>query len=882
MDMNKVRGQIAFEFLIIYSLAFVMFMVLFGVVSSQQSTITNDQDYLFLQQISQNVAQELSIAQSSGNGFHASFPISSTIYNLPYSLWISNSGAVIARMDINGYIINAISFSGAKALNINGQVIQSQGKTYVYNISLSSGSLNISNYDGVLYIDSPSISSLGQPSSYSYSNYGSYAANFTGGTYAYAPLGSYFGSNNPVSVVVWVYSAPNTNGPIFGISNLPKAGTSSTCFLSENGINVYGGIGSSVVSNVVNQGWNMLAIAYNSSASKVTFYVNAQKIGSTSATYSPVGQQAFWTTNLTGTLPKNVNSIFSGVLANVQVYPSVLNQQNISNLYAEGLASAPISNAISWWPLNGNLNDYSSNNHNAFSSKPMIYDELMTFTFHILNRNALNASPSLVGIITPSNGFFNGYIPYASSYTNLSGVTTLSWLSSNSVPNSNASIYIFPSNASLLPNLVGWWPLIYTKYIPSAVYDLSGRYDNPGSFSTPAWSSFQGNLTPLISASFNGASSLITFSNITNPAKPLTATAWFKTTSYGVILWNGNTNQPGSATAYSPILYVCNNGNICGGDYPAQFDINQKVNDGKWHFAALVQSKNNEYLYLDGKLIGSYSTTPQSFYPYYWSIGEGYSTGWPTTYGNDYFNGNISDLQIYNTNLSSSAIYNLYKAGPYDTPLNPQNLSGWFLLNGNFADYSSNNNTGNAKNVNFAYNLYNSLEQAENFTIPYFSSSNYITIPYSSNFNSPNFGASVWFRVSSFTGNNQYIYQLPGMVSLYINPTGNLIASFPAKSLQFSGPSGSSTGIKLGKWYNVILIDNSNYCYTYLNGMLENYSTCSPGSATGGSLVIGRGFNGNIINMQLYNTALSLQEIEQIYASQLPFYIFQNVVFGGI
>ncbi len=130
MDMNKVRGQIAFEFLIIYSLAFVMFMVLFGVVSSQQSTITNDQDYLFLQQISQNVAQELSIAQSSGNGFHASFPISSTIYNLPYSLWISNSGAVIARMDINGYIINAISFSGAKALNINGQVIQSQWKTY--------------------------------------------------------------------------------------------------------------------------------------------------------------------------------------------------------------------------------------------------------------------------------------------------------------------------------------------------------------------------------------------------------------------------------------------------------------------------------------------------------------------------------------------------------------------------------------------------------------------------------------------------------------------------------------------------------------------------------------------------------------------------------
>jgi hypothetical protein len=57
----------------------------------------------------------------------------------------------------------------------------------------------------------------------------------------------------------------------------------------------------------------------------------------------------------------------SGSLANFQVYNTSLSQTEISALYQEGIGGAPIrpQNVTAWWPMNGNLDDYSGNNNNA-------------------------------------------------------------------------------------------------------------------------------------------------------------------------------------------------------------------------------------------------------------------------------------------------------------------------------------------------------------------------------------------------------------------------------------------------------------------------------------------------------------------------------------
>ena len=58
------------------------------------------------------------------------------------------------------------------------------------------------------------------------------------------------------------------------------------------------------------------------------------------------------------------------------------------------------------------------------------------------------------------------------------------------------------------------------------------------------------------------------------------------------------------------------------------------------------------------------------------------------------FNGQMSNVELYNTSLSSSEVQALYLEGIGGAPIRPQNLVGWWPLNGNVNDYSGNNNNG--------------------------------------------------------------------------------------------------------------------------------------------------------------------------------------------
>ncbi len=58
------------------------------------------------------------------------------------------------------------------------------------------------------------------------------------------------------------------------------------------------------------------------------------------------------------------------------------------------------------------------------------------------------------------------------------------------------------------------------------------------------------------------------------------------------------------------------------------------------------------------------------------------------------FYGSISNVQVYNVTLSPSEVTALYQEGIGGAPIRPQNIMGWWPLNGNAQDYSGNNNNG--------------------------------------------------------------------------------------------------------------------------------------------------------------------------------------------
>ena len=65
------------------------------------------------------------------------------------------------------------------------------------------------------------------------------------------------------------------------------------------------------------------------------------------------------------------------------------------------------------------------------------------------------------------------------------------------------------------------------------------------------------------------------------------------------------------------------------------------------------------------------------------------------------YNGLISNVQIYNTSLSAIEMQGLYVEGIGGAPTRPQNLVGWWPLNGDSNDYSGNGNNGASTNVIF-------------------------------------------------------------------------------------------------------------------------------------------------------------------------------------
>ena len=58
---------------------------------------------------------------------------------------------------------------------------------------------------------------------------------------------------------------------------------------------------------------------------------------------------------------------FNGLMSNIQIYNTSLSSNELNALYLEGIAGAPIdpNNIIDWWPLNGNMQDYSGNGNEA-------------------------------------------------------------------------------------------------------------------------------------------------------------------------------------------------------------------------------------------------------------------------------------------------------------------------------------------------------------------------------------------------------------------------------------------------------------------------------------------------------------------------------------
>jgi len=216
-----------------------------------------------------------------------------------------------------------------------------------------------------------------------------------------------------------------------------------------------------------------------------------------------------------------------------------------------------------------------------------------------------------------------------------------------------------------------------TAYLPTALgANKTTLLLNNNPTSGPyAWQLPQCNITSNpYSSGVAGTYGLFNCIAIQNSA--ISAVVWFYLPpgGQGVLLSFQNAQYSSSSSSYTPWLYVGTNGYLYAGDYANGIrQVSTPISPG-WHMVVLEEwatSTSGPYylaLYLDGSLVGQYSTsnTPQLFGAYgpfpYNDIGAGFVYGWPNTNDNwSFFNGSIVLVALYNRVLTTGDVLAIYQ-----------------------------------------------------------------------------------------------------------------------------------------------------------------------------------------------------------------------------
>ena len=313
----------------------------------------------------------------------------------------------------------------------------------------------------------------------------------------------------------------------------------------------------------------------------------------------------------------------------------------------------------------------------------------------------------------------------------------------------------------------------------------------------------------------------------------------------------------------------------------------------KWNHLVLVTNTSNSTkltAYLNGNPVGSYSTGTITY-------NNGGNVAWiGGQYGiNQYWDGQISNLQIWNTDLSSTEVATLYNNGqPLMTGTQPEaaNLKAWYKLN---------------QSANWAADVANMWQIPDNRS----------AYPHSFNFN----GSSDIITTSSslFSGINKFTISLWANLtanstanvaySLYNDSSNRLFLQFWNGQLYIRINSGSDAGTYtiasgvgnwnsntvLQKWGNVTIVydgtkeQSNDRLRVWVNGDANtsgSYSGTFPTSlatwtdsfyigAEDGASSQANFLNGKLSNIAIWNSDQST-EISNIYNNGIPATSYTN------
>ena len=427
---------------------------------------------------------------------------------------------------------------------------------------------------------------------------------------------------------------------------------------------------------------------------------------------------------------------------------------------------------------------------------------------------------------------------------------------------------------------------IYNNGSPQTSYTVSPQNWwklNADSVYTPSVSKYPTALN------FASSSYIISSSSVITGNSDRTVSVWAKTPNYvskKAIFSLGDTTGSGSTTKFAIRINGTDDIQIASKGYDFLFsNTGIIVTDNNWHHFAATYSYSGSTayfkLYIDGNYIGEQTGSLQL------NTSAGFSIAtWGYGTNRDFFNGDISNAVVYNSELTASQISTLFNFGTPETTPSFDPVAWWKLDDQTaITDSSGNGNTGTNNGATNSpggvayvpsWKITSALPiPTVNYTtaLDFDGSSDYITV------NQINLGTtntiSFWYygetnTYSTILGNDN----APNDYAIFVQNGG--LVYYKVEDSSNGSIQWYITNVIDGNWHHFAFSRTNTTVNFYIDGNLQTVhsNTLSNNDTkidTIGAKSVGTmPFKGKLSNVAIYNSALSSSQVSTLFNSGQP------------
>lgn len=470
------------------------------------------------------------------------------------------------------------------------------------------------------------------------------------------------------------------------------------------------------------------------------------------------------------------------------------------------------------------------------------------------------------GFDNSNTEYFPGSIDEARIYNRALSATEVAALYSGG---SHAARGIIPNNLGLL----GYWS--FNERAGTVATDFSSGKGNNGAISNGTWSGgkFNGGL------SFNGSNTSVNLGTMVGPTNEITISAWVKKNSHAA--WSSIVDRYGSESLDCFTLGFDNSTgqklmfmwNSQAAAWANKVTGDSVIPLNEWVHVGASSNGSTVTFYVNGVADGTQSSGAVC------ASGNVYiGANFPG--GDEYFNGDIDEVRIYERALTATEMQGLYEAGQARVNTSSSNLThgsslasglvGLWTFDGADTTDKVYDRSGQANNGYFVGGATSTAKTIGKLgqALKFDGANDYVSLGTQSTFNLGSSGepmsACTWVKRRSSGAHEGPIW---AEGSFYMRLNGDTTGDVGVWGL-----AANVTGLVLDDWQHICFSwDGVSTIQSYVDGIANgsgsgtSISGSSPSLALGARLAQSAYFDGSIDDVRLYNRALTAAEVLQLY-----------------